>query len=132
MSAAPSLVPPHDAGLERATLGALLLDPYEARPVREWLEPRDFFLGRTAAVFETIRAVGAVPHRVADLLSVSAALPERIDDPAEVLELRRLAGLCPSRRPRSRGACGPTRGSSGRLPSSGRPAPARHRSTFRP
>jgi hypothetical protein len=94
MIADPFTIPPHHVELERAVLGALLLEPEQTQAVREWLEPRDFFLARAALLFETIRAVSSAADRVADLLTVSAALPERVGDPGEVLEVRRLAGVC--------------------------------------
>ena len=50
----PARVPPHNLDAERATLGAMLLDPETIPPIAAFLEPDDFYQAGHKAIYQAI------------------------------------------------------------------------------
>ncbi|MFN3951766.1 MAG: replicative DNA helicase [Thermaurantimonas sp.] len=66
-------VPPHDAGLEEAILGALLIDSRAIGEVLEILQPEHFYVPKHGIIFSCIKELFSRSEPV-DILTVSAEL----------------------------------------------------------
>jgi hypothetical protein len=71
-----SAAPLHNHELERAVLGAVLLDPARLRDVRAWLGAQDFDLPAHALIFEAMAALDARGQPL-DLVTLAEALRQR-------------------------------------------------------